>query len=64
MPFIRVRHASGPAHEFDIPIAAYEREKSLYKVVDKHPVAVSRPVTYKKASSQNQQAKPAEKKEK
>lgn len=49
MGFIRVRHATGPAHEFDISEAAYDRNKGAYKVIDPKPVAVSRPATYKAA---------------
>lgn len=59
MGFIRVRHAEGPAHEFDISEAAYERNKQAYKVIDKTPVAVSRPVIYKQAKPAKPANKPA-----
>lgn len=49
--FIRVRHAKGPAHEFDISEAAWARNKRAYKVIDSTPVAVSRPATYVAVSS-------------
>lgn len=43
MSFLRVRQASGPAHEFDISEAAYLFDKSAYKVMDSTPVAKPRP---------------------
>lgn len=46
MGFIRVRQATGPAHEFDVPAAAYARKKHAYVVVDFEPVATPRPVKY------------------
>lgn len=46
MGFIRVRSASGPAHEYDISEAAYARNKGAYKVIDKTPVATARLATY------------------
>lgn len=64
MGFIRVRQAKGPAHEFDIPVAAFERRKRAYRVIDKQPVAVPRPAEYKATPVAQAAAKPAENKEK
>lgn len=43
MGFIRVRQADGPAHEFDISEEAYARKPDAFEVIDKTPVAKSRP---------------------
>lgn len=59
MGFIRVRQASGPAHEFDISEAAYKRNKGAYKVIDSKPVATSRPVSYVQVKPATSAAKPA-----
>lgn len=59
MGFIRVRAASGPAHEFDVSEAAYKRNKSAYKVVDSKPVVTARPVKYVAAKSASSAGKPA-----
>lgn len=64
MGFIRVRQAEGPAHEFDIPEAAYARDKGAYVVVDKRPVASPRPAKYKTTPVVKAAAQSAEKKEK
>ncbi len=48
MAFIRVRQATGPAHEFDIAEAAYARDKDAYEVIDKEPVDSPRPAKYQK----------------
>lgn len=59
MGFIRVRQASGPAHEFDISEAAYRSNPGAYKVLDKTPVAKSRPVKYVQAVPAKSVAKSA-----
>lgn len=60
MGFIRVRHAKGPAHEFDISEDAYARNKQAYKVISNTPVAVSRPAKYVTAEAVEKAAgKPA-----
>lgn len=63
MGFIRVRSAGGPLHEFDVSEAAYKRNKRAFTVVDKTPVAVSRPVKYLAAPVAKSAGKPAEEKE-
>ena len=50
MGFIRVRAASGPAHEFDVSEDAYQAEPDLYEVLDSKPVDVSRPAVYVSAA--------------
>ncbi len=47
MPFVRVKSAvkSDPQHEFDVSVDEYQANKGLYVVVDKEPVAESRPAT-------------------
>lgn len=59
MGFIRVRQASGPAHEFDISEAAYKRNKGAYKVIDPKPVAAPRPVKHVQDVPVKAPAKPA-----
>lgn len=59
MGFIRVRQKDGPAHEFDISEASYKRNKGAYVVVDKRPVAKSRPVKYSQARPVVVAVKPA-----
>lgn len=49
MGFIRVRSAKGPAHEFDVSEAAYNRNRGAFKVIDRKPVAVPRPAVYVQA---------------
>lgn len=44
MAFMRVRQAVGPAHEFDVAVATYDRNPDAYVVVDKTPVASPRPM--------------------
>lgn len=44
--FIRVRHADGPKHEFDISVPEVEANPELYVVVDAEPVTVAREATY------------------
>lgn len=48
MSFIRVRSAvpGGPLHEFDIPVATFERHPDRYKVIDMEPVAKQRPASH------------------
>ena len=59
MAFIRVKHASGPAHEFDISEAAYKRNKGAYTVVDPKPVARSRAVKLEQVQPASSVGKPA-----
>lgn len=42
MGFIRVRAATGPRHEFDIPEVTYAAKPAAYKVIDPDPVDTSR----------------------
>ena len=46
--FIRVRSARPGAalHEFDLPVATFERHKDRYEVIDKKPVAKQRPASH------------------
>lgn len=46
MTFIRVRSASGAAHEFDAPATEVEQRPELYVVIDPEPVDIPRPVRY------------------
>lgn len=59
MGFLRVRQVSGPAHEFDISEAAYRSNKGAYEVLDKTPVAKSRPVKYVQVKPAKSVGKPA-----
>lgn len=63
MGFIRVRHAAGPTHEFDISEATYKRNKSAYKVVSKQPVSSPRPVKIVQAKPAMRAADAAESEE-
>lgn len=46
MGFIRVRAVNGPLHEFDVSEEAVKADPDIYEVLDKKPVAVSRPAKY------------------
>jgi hypothetical protein len=46
MPFIRVKSAGGPDHEYDTPLDQYEANPGDYVVVDSEPVEFSREPLY------------------
>lgn len=48
MPFIRVRGKTpgDPLHEYDVTVGEVEKHPELYDVLDKKPVARSRPVVF------------------
>lgn len=63
MPFIRVKSAveSDPQHEFDVSVAEFEANPSLYAVVDAVPVDDSRPPRYVKRKPKPEPPKPKRK---
>ncbi|MDR6868451.1 hypothetical protein J2Y69_003067 [Microbacterium resistens] len=46
MGFIRVRAATGPRHEFDVPEVTYAADPGAYKVIDPEPVETARAATF------------------